>query len=279
MPDITAAMVKALRDKTDLPMMDCKAALIEAHGDEAKAIELLQKKARGKLVTKADRETAEGRIAVYADERAGVAGIVELRCETNPVAQNQVFAELAARIAQAVADQPEPAPSPEKIVCLKGPDGSPVQDMMGDVFGKLRENMKIQRARRLTGSRFGSYIHHDGKTGVLVALEGQPTSPEVVKDLCMHVAFAKPLGINRQAISATEVEKVRQMAREVARSEGKPEQIVERIAEGKVNAWFAEQVLLEQEHVKHPKQKVGDVLKRGGISSVTDLAVFVVGGA
>lgn len=278
MPEITASMVKALRDKTDLPMMDCKAALVEAAGNEARAIELLQRKARGKLATKADRETAEGRIGIHVDEPAGAAALVELRCETNPVAQNQLFADLADQIAKVVAAQPDATPSPPQVLACRSDDGRTVQEMIGDVFGRIRENMKVQRACRLTGARFGSYLHHDAKTGVVVAFEGTPADPQLVKDLCMHVAFAKPAGIRRQDIRPEDVEKVRELARELAREEGKPEQIVEKIAEGKVNAWFAERVLLEQEHVKVSKKKVGDVLKQGGITAVTGLAVFVVGG-
>jgi elongation factor Ts len=277
MPEITAAMVKALRDKTDLPMMDCKAALVEVGGDEAKAIELLQRKARGKLVTKADRETAEGRIGICIAGPAGAAGIVELRCETAAVAQNQVFAKLADDIARIVAGQPDATPSAERVLSSQGGAGRTVQDMIGDVFGKLGENMKIQRARKLKGSHFGSYLHHDSKTGVVVAYEGEPTSEDVVKDLCMHAAFTKPAGITREDIPRDQVEKVRALAVDLAREEGKPDKIIDKIADGKVNAWFSEKVLMEQEHVKVTKTRVRDVLKKGGITAVTDLAVFVVG--
>lgn len=276
MPEITAALVKNLREKTDLPMMDCKRALEENGGDVDKAIEYLQKKHRGKLETKADRETGEGRIGVFIGD--GVAGISEVRCETAQVAKSDPFIKLCNEIAAAVVRQSESAPADTAVLAVKLPDGRSVKDAMGDVFGKVGENMKIARARRVTGSCFGSYIHHDGKTGVLVAVEGKPTNPDVLKDLCQHIAFSKPAGIRREDIPGKQVEEVREMARAVAREEGKPAQIVDKIADGKVNAWFAERVLLEQEHVKVTKTKVGDVLKQGGITGVTAMVVMVVGG-
>jgi elongation factor Ts len=276
MPEITAALVKSLREKTDLPMMDCKRALEENGGDVDKAIEYLQKKHRGKLETKADRETGEGRIGVFIGD--GVAGIAEIRCETAQVAKSDPFIKLCNEIAAAVARQSESAPADAAVLGVKLPDGRSVKDAMGDVFGKVGENMRIARARRVPGLRFGSYVHHDGKTGVLVAVEGKPTTPDVLKDLCQHIAFSKPAGIRREDIPGEKVNEVREMARSVAREEGKPAQIVEKIAEGKVNAWFAERVLLEQEHVKVTKTKVGDVLKQGGITGVTAMVVMVVGG-
>jgi elongation factor Ts len=276
MPEITAGLVKSLREKTDLPMMDCKRALEEAGGNMDKAIENLKKQHRGKLETKADRETGEGRIGVLIGK--GVAGIVEVRCETAQVAKSDPFIKLCNDVAAAVANQPDSSPSPETVLTTKLSDGHTVKDAMGDVFGKVGENMKITRARRITGSCFGSYVHHDGKTGVLVAVEGKPANPDVLKDLCQHIAFSKPAGIRREDIPAKQVEEVRELARAVARDEGKPAQIVDKIADGKVNAWFAERVLLEQEHVKVTKTKVGDVLKQNGVTGVTDMVVMVVGG-
>lgn len=276
MPDVTAAMVKALREKTGLSMMECKGALVEAGGDEEKAIENLKKKHRGKLDTRSDKETGEGRIAVSIG--SGAAGIVEVRCETAQVAKADPFIELCNDIAAAVEKQSESAPSPDAISAAKLADGRTVKDAMGDAYGKLNENIKIARARRLTGSCFGHYVHHDGKTGVLVAVAGTPANNDVLKDLCQHVAFSKPDGIRREDIPQKQVDEVREMAASVAREEGKPAQIVDKIADGKVNAWFAERVLLEQEHVKVPKTKVGDVLKQNGVTDVTEMVVMVVGG-
>lgn len=276
MSDISAAMVKALRDKTGLSMMECKNALVEAGGNEEKAIENLKKKHRGKLDTRSDKEAGEGRIAVSIGD--GKAGIVEIRCETAQVAKSDPFIELCNHIAAAVANQSESVPSPDAVMAAKLPDGRSVKDAMGDAYGQVRENIKIGRAQRLTGSCFGSYVHHDGKTGVLVAVDGKPASADVLKDLCQHIAFSKPAGIQREHIPAAQVDEVREMARNVAREEGKPEQIIEKIAEGKVNAWFAERVLLEQEHVKVTKTKVGDVLKQNGVTGVAEMVVMVVGG-
>lgn len=280
MAEISAAQVRALREKTDLPMMECKAALIEANGDEQKAIELLQKKAKGKLETKAHRETAEGRIGTYISPDGKSGALVELRCETPPVAKNELFAELSNQIAQQVAAGAEATPSAEDILAARwvGDASKAVKDLMEGVFAKIKENMKLVRCRRTTGEHLVGYVHFDGSIGVMVALDKAPADPQVGKDLCMHIAFAKPLGIASKDVPADEIEKVRNMAAEVARSEGKPEKIIDKIVEGKVAAFFKDKVLLEQEHVKVPKTSVAQVLKNAGVNAVTAMVIMQVGG-
>ena len=277
MAEISAAQVMTLRKKTDLPMMDCKKALLETGGDEVAAIELLQKKARGKLVTKADRETTEGVIGVYISEDRRTGGICEFRCETAQVAKTEVFAGLAATIARVVADQAEERPDPEGVLTMSTPDGKRVKDQIGDAFAKLGENMKLAACRRLTGEYLAEYVHHDGKTGVLLALSAVPNPDSVGRDLCQHIAAMKPLAIRTDDLPAEQVEKIRALAAEEARESGKPEQIIEKIVTGKVRAWCAEQALLEQEHVKVSKTKVKKVLQDAGVSEVTDMSLMVLG--
>lgn len=279
MANITAADVKALREETGLPMMECKTALTEAGGDKQAAIELLAKKHKGKMEARADRETGEGRIAIYIDEAGATGAIIELRCETAPVAKNELFVELADNIARQVAGQGEETPNPDAILSAQAvfADGKTISDAMTEVYGKLRETMKLAACRKVTGAYLTSYVHHDGKSGVLIALDAKPTDDNAGLDLCHHATFSRPMAITRDEIPAEAIEKVRQQAREIAVSEGKPEKIIDKIVEGKVNAYCAENSLMEQEHVKVTKTKVGDVLKGAGVTAVTALVFMKVG--
>jgi len=277
MAEITAKLVKDLREKTDLPMMECKQALTENGGDVERAIEWLRKKHKGKLADRADRATGEGRIAICLNESRTVGGIIELQCETAPVAKNDMFIALADAFAQKVAAGSVAAPKPDDV------RNDPEMDQkFTDVFGRLRESMKLANCRRVEGASLWSYVHHDGKSGVLLALDAVPKSDKPVgPDLCMHTLFTKPVAIDRSSVPPEQVEKVRAAAREAATAEGKPPQIVDKIAEGKVNAFFAERVLVEQLHVKtddYGKQKVADVLKSAGVNRVTDVVVMQVSG-
>ncbi len=269
-------MVKELREKTGLPMMECKEALTECDANVESAIEWLRRKHKGKLDERADRDTGEGRVAVYIDENRKVGAIVELRCETVPVAKNEMFVDLANAFARKVADGSEASPDVEAV--RNDPD---MDAKFTEVFGKMRENMKLAGCRRVEGAHLASYIHHDGKSGLLLSLSSEPKSEKpVAADLCMHAVFTKPLAIMRDGIPAEEVEKVRERARQVALDEGKPEHIIEKIVPGKVNAFFAEKVLWEQLHVKtdaYGKTKVGDVLKQSGVDAITDLVIMKIG--
>ena len=277
MAAITAQMVKQLRERTDLPMMECKQALTECDGDAEAAIDWLRKKYKGKLADRAGRATGEGRIGVFINETRTVGGIVELQCETNPVAQNEMFIDLADGFARKVAQGTEAAPNPEDI------RNDPEMDTkFTDVFGRIREAMNLTQCRRVEGAYLTSYVHHDGKSGVLLALDGVPQSDKAIgPDLCMHTLFSLPIAIDRGSVPQEQVEKVKADAREIALSEGKPEQIIEKIVPGKVNAFYGERVLLEQVHVKtddYGKTKVREVLKQAGVGTVTDMAIMRVGG-
>ncbi|MCP4251614.1 MAG: translation elongation factor Ts [bacterium] len=280
MAQITAAQVKALRQQTGLPMMECKAALTECDGDQEQAVEYLTKKHKGKMEARSDRETGEGRLAVFIDDAKTTGAVIELRCETAPVGKNEVFVNLADNIALQVAQQDEAAPSPETIQAADSvaQPGQTINDLMVTAYGQLRETMKLGTCRKVTGNFLTSYVHHDGKSGVLIALDAKPTDESAALDLCHHATFARPLAIDRDGVPAEAVEKVRTQAREVAQSEGKPEKIIEKIVEGKVSAFYADQVLMEQEHVKVSKTKVREVLKAAGVNAVTDLVFVQVGG-
>ena len=275
MAEITAEMVRQLRERSGLPMMDCKKALAQTGGNPEAAYELLRKSGAAAAEKKAGRETAEGRIGVYVDKAKGVAALVELRCETAPVAKNPEFRTLADKIAKHVA-----LSNCTDIEVMKGQkhvdDASmTITDVMNDVLNRLRENMKLTRAARLTG-KVATYVHHDGKLGVLLAAEGEG-SDELMNDVCMHIAAMSPQAVCREEIPAAVVAKEEEIAREQIRASGKPANMVDKILTGKMNKWFGEHVLNEQAFVKDDKQTVGQVLKAGKLTAKAFIRMSVGG--
>lgn len=268
MPEITAKQVQALRTKTDLAMMDCKAALVEAEGDETKALEILRKKFADKMSTRGDKEAANGRIGIFADDKT--AALVELRCETDFVATNDAFRSLADAIARQVARAG--VTDVEQLKSSKTENGRTVQELLVDAFGKLKENMAIQRAVRLDGSG-AAYVHHNGKVGAVIVCDQSPG--EAGRQVCMHIASSVMLmGLNREAVPAAEVSAAKDKAREEAR--GKPEPILEKIVGGKMDKWFAERVLLEQPFVMDDKKSVSAFAREHGFT-IKAYAKFEVG--
>ncbi len=280
MAAITAANVKALREETGLPMMECKSALTEASGNVDEAKEILAKKYKGKMEKRSGNVTGEGRIGVAISDDKKTGAIVDLRCETAPVAKTDNFIKLADVIAAAVLSQDDANPSVDVVKALASPEsaGKTIADEIEAVFGVLRENIVLHSAKRMSGGFVCAYVHHDGKTGVLVSLDAAPNPESIGIDLCHHVTFTRPMAIDRDGVPADEVEKARQFAQEAAEAEGKPAQIIDKIVEGKVNAFYAENTLMEQEHVKVSKTKVRDVLSGGGVNAIHDFALVRVGG-
>jgi elongation factor Ts len=275
MPDVTPQMVKQLRERTDLPMMECKQALTECAGNFDEAIEWLRHRHKGKMADRADRATGEGRIGVHIEPSRRAGAIVELQCESAPVAKNELFIGLANLIARkaTAAGRAEP----DLAALRTDPE---IDGRFTEVYGKIRETMNLAHARRLEGAYLASYVHHDGKSGVLIALDAVPTSEDVARDLCMHATFARPLAIDRGGIPTEAVERIRREAVATAEAEGKPEPIIHKIAEGRVNAFYAESSLMEQLHARsdvYGKKKVGEVLKEAGVNAVLGLAYMRVG--
>src|SRR5262245_2779357 len=206
MSQISAAAVKALRDRTNAPMMDCKAALTEAKGDMDKAIQWLREKNAAIMVKKGERETAEGRIATYIDPARQVGAIVEMRCESAPVAKSEHFIRLANDVARQVAGKG--AASVEELLAQPFVDDPKrtVNDRIGDLVGLIRENMKPARMARLTG-QLGSYIHHDGSVGVLLQVEGPAVDPQLLRDVSMHIVAKNPVAARREDVPAEVIDK------------------------------------------------------------------------
>ncbi len=261
MAEITAVMVKALREKTGQGMMDCKKALAESNGDMETAVEWLRKKGLMQAAKKAGRSTREGLVAVRVG--AGSATMVEVDCETDFCARNDQFRKMVARVAELASAGPDgPVPETDQI-----------QSAVQECFNKINENMRYSRGVKISAPSIGQYVHHNGKVGVLVGIDG-PISPEVLSDLCMHIAFADPMAITPEGIAQDVVARERRLAGEEAAESGKPAAVVEKIVAGKVAKFLASNALLEQPFVKDEKKKVKQIL---GEARVTTFARFAVG--
>jgi elongation factor Ts len=268
MAEITAEAVKKLRDRTGMQMMKCKAALTEAGGDMDKAVEILRKQNKDAVDKAASRETAEGRVGVFIDPARKIGGIVELRCETAPVAKSDLFVKLATDLAKQVAvNGPAEAAALVAQPFVDDPKKT-VGERVAEVVGLMKENIKQARSAKLTGL-LGSYVHHDGSVGVLLQVEGETADPQLLRDVCMHIAARSPLAGRREDISAERIAKENEIAKAQLeadpKNKSKPPQILEKIIEGKVKTWFAENVLVEQPFVKDDSRTIGQLLQSAGL--------------
>ena len=267
MADITAAAVKALRDRTGLPMMDCKRALQETGGDENAAVEYLRKQGAKTMATRSGRETAFGRMGLFADMAAGVAAMVELKCESAPVAGQDEFIRLADGLARQLATGPG-ASSPEELLAQPSPGqaGVTLAQQTDDLANRIREVFKLERIVRIDGP-CGGYAHHAGRIkGVLLEVSGG--DPQAAKDVCMHIAAMNPTALAREDLDQALVDKEREILTEAARAEGKPEKIIEKMVEGRMRNFYAQHVLVDQPFVKDEKQTVGKYAAAAGMKLV-----------
>jgi len=272
MAEITASMVKDLREKTDAPMMDCKKALSEAGGDMQKAEEILRVRFGNKAAKSAGRVAAEGlvTIAIAADGKS--AAMVEVNCETDFVAKNDDFVALCNALAEMVLNQ-----NPVDVAALSGLayKGTTVEAFRTELVGKIGENMSVGRfARMAAQGKFASYIH-GGKIGLLVDVSGDEA---IARDIAMHIAASKPKSLDASGVSQALIATERRVAIEKAREAGKPEAMLEKIAEGtvQVQKFLKEVTLLSQPFVKDDKQTVEQVLKSKN-SQCHGFAMYVVG--
>ncbi len=269
---ITAAMVKALREKTDAPMMECKKALTEAQGDAAKAEEILRVKLGNKATKAASRITAEGIVAVYISDDAKTGAILELNSETDFVAKNPEFQQMAKDAARLVAEK---APADVAALLELDLNGKSLEQVRKDLVGKIGENMSFRRFVRMQAKgKLHNYVHGGSKIGVLVDVIGG--DDEVAHDVAMHIAASKPKALDKDGIDPALIESERRVALEKAREAGKPEAILERIAEGSVQKFLKEVTLLNQPFVKDDKVSVGQLLKSKG-AEIGGFTLYVVG--
>jgi elongation factor Ts len=268
MAEITAAAVMALREKTGLPMMECKKALAECGGNTDQAVEWLRKQGIKTQSMRADRETSCGRLAVFADPAKGVGTIIEFKCESPPVAGSQDFKDLANEIAKTLALGPGAA-TPADLLAQKSvshPDRT-LGEIKDDLFNRMREVFEVSRIKRVDGA-CGGYAHHDGSKAALIEITGNVSGPqaaEVAKDIAMHVVALAPQAIRKEDLDPAVVDKEREILSEAARKEGKPENIIAKMIEGRLRNFFSQCVLLEQPFVKDDKQSVGQLAKAAGL--------------
>ncbi|MHC4981737.1 MAG: translation elongation factor Ts [Planctomycetota bacterium] len=264
MADISASTVKALREETGQGMMECKKALKEAGGDIAAARDILRRKGLVTGEKKSGRATKEGLVAISTSSDGSSATMIEVQCETDFCARNEVFQSMAKSLAEMACklDDGEISATDE------------MQAAVQETLTRIGENMNYARGVKISAPRVGEYRHHNGQVGVIVGVEGE-IDDQTLSDLCMHIAFADPMGITKDDIPADVVEKEKQFAKQQAIDSGKPPEIAEKIVAGKLNKFLAANALLDQPFVREDKKKVKDII---GSAKVTAFARYAVGG-
>ncbi len=272
MADITAGMVKELREKTDAPMMECKKALTEAAGDMEKAEEILRVKLGNKASKASSRVAAEGVVAIYisADQKLGA--MVEVNCETDFVAKNDDFLALSAKVAELIATQ-----NPADVAALSALPhaGTTVEETRKALVGKIGENVSIRRfVRTAATGTLNSYIHGGAKVGVLVDVTGGDVT--LAKDVAMHIAATKPKSLDASGVPADDIAKERAVAVAKAAESGKPAEIVAKMVDGSIAKFIKEVSLLSQPFVKDDKQTIEQLMKSKS-ATVNGFTLYLVG--
>ena len=262
---ITAQLVKELREKTGAGMMDCKKALTASEGDIEKAIEILREKGLAAAAKKAGRVAAEGLVKTHISEDSKTAGVVELNCETDFVAANEEFVNVATKLAEMASVTT--ATTVEEFVAEKYDDNATVQETLTALIAKLGENMTVRRFAKFTVNNgvVESYVHGGGRIGVLVELgsDSDNTSvlKEVAKDVCMQIAATNPAFLSREDVDQEALDKEKEIYRVQALNEGKPEKIVDKMVEGRIQKYYKEVCLLDQAWVKDGDKSISKYLQ------------------
>jgi elongation factor Ts len=274
MANFTIADIKALREQLGTGMVDTKKALEEADGNVEKAVEILRLKGAKGNAKRADRSTSEGLVA--ARELNGKVTLVELACETDFVAKNERFIALADKVADAAAAAA--ADSAEAALAADA-NGQIVDQLISDEAAIIGEKVELRRVRTLSGDHFEIYLHKTSKdlppqVGVVLAYSGDDA--ETARSIAQHISFANPSYLSRDDVPEGDVDKEREIVTEISRNEGKPEAALPKIVEGRVNAFFKQVSLLDQDYAKDNKLSIAQVAKNAGIT-LTDFARFKVG--
>ncbi|WP_096269861.1 translation elongation factor Ts [Paucisalibacillus globulus] len=272
---VTAQMVKELREKTGAGMMDCKKALTETNGDIDQAIDYLREKGIAKAAKKADRIAAEG--STYITSQGNTAVLLEVNCETDFVTKNDQFKQLLEDLGNHILSQ-KPATVEEALQQKLNGDGDTVETYINSAVAKIGEKISLRRFELLTktdNDAFGEYLHMGGRIGVLALLEGT-TDSSVAKDVAMHVAAVNPKYVSRDEVSEDVINHEREVLKQQALNEGKPEKIVEKMVDGRLGKFFEDICLLEQSFVKDPDQKVKKYVESKG-ATVKSFARYEVG--
>lgn len=277
MTEITAAQVKELRETTGAGMLDCKKALVEANGNMDEAVDWLRKKGLATAAKKASRIAAEGLVSVYVEGNAGA--IAEVNSETDFVAKNEIFQEYVTDAAIVALKSAGEVCDMKSFNCPKC--GKTFEERLTDMIAKIGENMNLRRAARLDVNEgvVASYIHNAagsniGKIGVLVALESKADKAklqELGKHIAMHVAATAPLFLNIESVDPAAVEHEKSIFAEQAKASGKPENIIEKMVEGRIRKYYEEVVLEEQAYIMDPDKKVKQVIADAAKELGTDV--------
>lgn len=270
MAEISAEAVRALRAKTDLPLMDCKRALTEANGDENLAIEILRKAGLKAATKRADNATNEGRFFLAAKPDASTAALVELLCESAPVAKSDDFNNFGTQCATQLLNGPGAA-NAEELLAQANPanPGQTLNDLLLDVINRIREKIVVGRVWKVAGP-VGGYVHHDGKTASLFQASGAGTKLDVLKDVAMHIVAMRPTVTIASQLEQAVVDVERARLTEESKATGKPANIIEKIVEGRMKTFYQEKgVLVEQLFAKDDTKSVGKALSEGGFNAAS----------
>ncbi|HDF8365279.1 TPA: elongation factor Ts [Staphylococcus aureus] len=274
MATISAKLVKELREKTGSGMMDCKKALTETDGDIDKAIDYLREKGIAKAAKKADRIAAEG--LVHVETKGNDAVIVEINSETDFVARNEGFQELVKEIANQVLDTK--AETVEALMETTLPNGKSVDERIKEAISTIGEKLSVRRfaiRTKTDNDAFGAYLHMGGRIGVLTVVEGS-TDEEAARDVAMHIAAINPKYVSSEQVSEEEINHEREVLKQQALNEGKPENIVEKMVEGRLRKYLQEICAVDQDFVKNPDVTVEAFLKTKG-GKLVDFVRYEVG--
>ncbi len=261
MADITAAAVRSLRERTDLPMMRCKQALVESGGDEEKAIEILASQTANIRAKRADNATSEGRIFIAIKDDGSEAALVDFQCETAPVASNEEFLSLGEAMVQQLLNGPG-AETPAELLAQDAPgkSGVTLQQVLDELVNKIAEKFEVAFVARMAGP-VGYYVHHDGKTAAMIQATGENMNAPILRDVAMHIAALKPSLASESDVDPAKVTAERERLTEEARATGKPDNIIEKIVDGRMKNFFqTEGVLTTQAFAKDETKTVGQVL-------------------
>ncbi len=258
MAKITAAEVNKLRKQTGAGMMDCKKALVEAEGDFDAAIDILRKKGQKVAAKRADREASEGAVlaTTNADNTVGV--LVSVNCETDFVAKNEGFAQLAEQVLKvAMENTPD---TKEELYALSFDGSMSVEEKLTDQTGVIGEKIEVSTYEKLEALYVAAYIHAGNKLASLVGLSAVPSQDDAGKNVAMQVAAMNPISIDKDGIDQETIDRELEVGRDLARQEGKPEEMLDRIAQGRLGKFFKENTLMSQAYIKESKQSVSDYL-------------------
>ena len=273
---IKAADVKKLREATGVGMMDCKKALQEANGDLEAAVDILRKKGQKVAEKRASREANEGLVAAALSDDGKQGALLELNCETDFVARNEAFGQLAGALVQVALDKA--LASTEALHAADFAAGQTVEEALIEATGKIGEKIAVRRVALLESEdgRIVSYIHPGSRLGVLVEMHGDGAVESAGTDVAMQVAAMNPVATAKDDVPESVKEKELEIARESARNEGKPDHIIDRIAHGKLERYFKDHVLVEQPFVKDSSMTVKVMLKNAG-AGVRQFVRFALG--